>query len=64
MSQFLKSTQQIGILGDKNEDMITEINARRKTIQSLRENRISVSERSIIKVQSHVKRKYSFFQSN
>ena len=47
---------------EKNENMITEINARRKTIQSLRENRISISERSIIKVQSHVKRKNCFFQ--
>ena len=46
----------------KNEDIITEINARRKTIQSLRENRIRVSERSIIKVQFHVKRKNCFFQ--
>ena len=49
---------------EKNENMITEINARRKTIQSLRENRISISERSIIKVQSHVKRKNCFFQSD
>ena len=61
MSQFLKKHTGWHTWG-KNEDIITEINARRKTIQSLRENRIRVSERSIIKVQVHVKRKNSFFQ--